>query len=433
MSGKEDVSRKNPVEEENDDMSVEEEDEANVAVQVAAVLGLGGDDAAVQVEAALAGNEQGDDVAAGEEADNAEIEAVASVVEEDDNDGDEPVVDAEDVEVDNDEEQPTVVVAMEDVEDVGDDDIPVVEAVAIVEDESSHPEPVRSAPKPKAAAKKAGTKSPKRSTAAKPKPETSTTTTKKRKKAKSATGKAGTHSTSLARIDTKRMEAANIAREMLYEAVPRLPFPVNESSSDQFFVRNFGRLKVGSDEISLKFSTPTALYPVGFSCDRYEFSPSHGRILKLRCSIIDGKVIGETGPIFRVMWGQGVDDEVDKVEYPYDPFTSSAPITSGKDDVVAVPTSTTLHQPMDQQVIPAIGMRVKARFDKDQYFHGTITTVEEREEGGNSSKSKKKKRKEVYVTILYDDGSTEEAAFPDPDITLVMPGTFLCKFHYFLC
>ncbi|KAG7348250.1 hypothetical protein IV203_016955 [Nitzschia inconspicua] len=415
------------------------DDDVDVAVQVAAVLGLGvqavgGDDGAADDEE---DDDDNDNAVAADVAEHEpdmeddeeeEVEAVASVVEEDENDEEDEhdVVDAEDVEDDNDPsaEPPTVVVAMEDVEEGGDDDdIPEVEAVAIVDEEPSRPEPVRSTPKPKkTTTKKAATKSPKRSTPAKGKPASSATTaTKKRKKSKATTTKNDPKSSVFSRIDPKRMEAANVAREMLYEAVPRLPFPVNESSGDQYYVRNFGRLKVGNDGTSSKFSTPTALYPVGFSCDRFEFSPSHGRILKLRCSIIDGKVIGQTGPIFRVMWGQGVDNDIDKVEYPYDPFTNSAPITSGKDDVVAIPTPSAMHPAIDQQVIPAVGMRVKARFDKSHYYHGTITKVVEREVS-SSSKSKKKKRKTIHITILYDDGSTEDTSFPDPDITLVMPG-----------
>jgi hypothetical protein len=424
-------------------------DEDAVAVQVAAVLGLdteatinydGRDDkdiddndGTIQVAAdVVMGNDQGDESVDEDDSDE-EVEAVASVVEEDDdNDGDEAVVDAEDAGDDHviSAEQPTVVVAMEDVDDGGDDDdIPEVEAVAIVEEELPRPEPASSSTKPKQTPKKAASvsssKSPKRNTATKANSVTSNAAITKRKKPKSAASKVGENAWLLPKIDSKRMEAANTAREMLYEAVPRLPFPVNESSNDQYYVRNFGRLKVDSDETSSKFSTSTALYPVGFSCDRYEFSPSHGRILKLRCSIIDGKVVGETGPIFRVMWGQGVDDDVDTVEYPYDPFTNSAPITSktGDDDVVVVPSVPAMHHSIDQQVLPAVGMRVKARFDKNQYFHGTISKVVEREEGSNSANSKKKKKKAIHVTILYDDGSNEETTFPDPDITLVMPGT----------
>lgn len=426
MSDNKGETPKNPPGRDDDeDMSVEEDNDATVAVQVAAVLGLGdqGDAAPVAVPVASAVAKDEEDDQADDDIQEEEVEVVASVVEEDegDDDDDEPVVDAENVEAVDvpSAEQPAVVVAMD---EGGDDDIPEVEAIAIVEEEPSRPEPVRSTSKSKASTKKASSKSPKRSVAAKAKPSNSNTATKKRKKSKASASKTDAKSSVLSRIDAKRLESANVAREMLYEAVPRLPFPVNDSSSDQYYVRNFGRLKVGKDDASLKFSTPTALYPVGFSCDRYEFSPSHGRILKLRCSIIDGQAIGENGPIFRVMWGQGVDDDVDKVEYPYDPFTNSAPMTSGKDDVVAVPTTSSMHQPMDQQVIPAVGMRVKARFDKNQFYHGTIEKVTERDEGTTSSKSKKKKKKTIHVTIAYDDGSTEETSFPDPDITLAMPG-----------
>jgi len=212
-------------------------------------------------------------------------------------------------------------------------------------------------------------------------------------------------------ISADRLHAANAAREMLLQMVPILPIPVHES----FVVRSFGQLHV---EAADKFSTASALYPVGFCCDRFEFSPVHGRVIKLRCAIIDGKrtSLDHDGPIFRVMWGQGVDEDVDQVEYPYDPYAASAPITgNGVDDVVAIPAAPGL---ASELTLPSKGMRVKVRFDRDEFYYGTIESVEEPE-----GADKKKKRKEVSIVIEYDDGSTEEAVYPDADISLVMPGT----------
>jgi hypothetical protein len=124
------------------------------------------------------------------------------------------------------------------------------------------------------------------------------------------------------------------------------------------------------------------------------------------------------------MWGEGLDNDVDKVDFPYDPISNSAPITSGfdNDDVVAVPTSAGYHPSV--QVLPAPGMRVKARFAKDRYYHGTISAVKEKDGQETSSKGKKKKKKTVLITIQYDDGSSEETVFPDPDISLAMPGKY---------
>ena len=44
-------------------------------------------------------------------------------------------------------------------------------------------------------------------------------------------------------------------------------------------VRNVGRLKEEDEKhpFDVLYSSPSALYPVGYSCDRYEFSPIHGR------------------------------------------------------------------------------------------------------------------------------------------------------------
>lgn len=234
-----------------------------------------------------------------------------------------------------------------------------------------------------------------------------------KKKSKSKTKKAKRHSgeDSLG-MTGYSLDAASAAREMLLQTVPSLPIRINES----FVVRSFGQLNVQSAD---KFSTSSALYPVGFCCDRYEFSPVHGRVLKFRCGILDGKrsSLEYDGPVFRVMWGQGVDEDVDKVDYPYDPYTNSAPIASPENgDVVAVPASVGGNHEI---ALPTAGMRVKVRFEKDQYYYGTIQSVEEDE-----GEKKKKKRRSAEISIAYDDGFTEEAVFPDPDIMLVMPGMY---------
>mmetsp|Transcript_16973 Transcript_16973/g.46621 ORF Transcript_16973/g.46621 Transcript_16973/m.46621 type:complete len:2275 (-) Transcript_16973:34-6858(-) len=225
----------------------------------------------------------------------------------------------------------------------------------------------------------------------------------------------------------------------------REPFPPAPKASRCFgssAPRNSNSNNNAGNNLPDKFCTPTALYPIGFSCDRIEFSPSHGRFLKFRCAILDGTRIGIDSPLFRIMWGQGIDEDKDKVEYPYDPFSNSAPITgkgNGGDEpnddenddvVVAIPTSAG-YQPPSTQLAPGVGMRVKTRFDKDKYYYGTITAVTEKEVGtpkgkkssGWSSASKDSKKKiDVEITIQHDDGSTEVSCFPDPDINLVMPG-----------
>jgi hypothetical protein len=369
-------------------------------------------------------------------------EAVAMVVEdEDDNDVEEDAVEEvleatahDDNEDDDDDEDDTndvqpQVVAMEVELEVAEPEVDV-EAVAV--EELPPPPKKASMPVPSRSTKPSRNRSPKMTTfaasvAAAPPPKKAVAKAKnqavvvpekKGKKRKPGGGKSPAEQASqLARVDPKRMNAANLARELLYETVPRLPFPL----SDQYIVRNFGQLKVGNQ--SSRYSSKHALYPVGFSCDRYEFSPVHGRILKLRCAILDGKRIGVEGPVFRVMWGQGVDEDVDKVEYPYDPFSNSAPIIGrGSEDVVAVPAGAG-YQPPVEQVVPTPGMRVRSRFSKEQYYHGTITSVKEKDgDKVSSSKGKKTTKKTVHLEIKYDDGSTEEAIFPDPDITLMMPG-----------
>ncbi len=226
-------------------------------------------------------------------------------------------------------------------------------------------------------------------------------------------------------ISADRLTAADAAREMLLQTVPRLPVPMN----DAYIVRNFGQLRIEHDGINA-FSTPNALYPVGFCCDRYDFSPVHGRVIKLRCSILDGlrTNLHYNGPIFRVMWGQGVDEDIDRVEYPYNPYANSAPITEGEDDVIAVPAGTEMTQ--SRQGVPSPGMRVKVRFDENQYYYGAIEGVRSPKQEEQGDDKNNKPQQHVEIVIRYDDGSMEEAEFPDPDIYLVMPG--MCWFFFLL-
>lgn len=115
------------------------------------------------------------------------------------------------------------------------------------------------------------------------------------------------------------MDVASDARDALRQAVPILPLPLSET-----VIRSFGRLCVqypggssgstknnGSEGRgrSNKFSTSSALYPVGFSCNRYDFSPVHGRLLNMRCSILDGRSIkAKQTEIIRVNAGNNVHD-----------------------------------------------------------------------------------------------------------------------------
>ena len=410
---------------------------------------------AVVVVAEAVEEESEDEGAAAVEVEVEDDENVALVVEEE---GDEDEEIAEVAAEENDAQ----VVVMEDEEAAVEVEAEAV-AVAVEEEEEEEDEPpakrsktnagkskARAAPKKKAAPKSPAKKSP----AAKKKkaPATKKASAQKGKakkgsnggsaKSKSSSSKNDVH---FARIDSRRMGDANTARELLYETVQKMPFPVATHQGDTFSVRSFGQLKMAtksnnSSGESNNFCTSTSLYPVGFSCDRIEFSPSHGRFLKLRCAILDGTRVGIDGPLFRVMWGQGIDEDKDKVEYPYDPFSNSAPITGSggdanhddevEDVVVAIPT-TAGYKPPSSQVAPAVGMRVKTRFDKDKYYYGTITAVTEKEvdntvetKGKRQTKSNggNKKKIDLEISIKYDDGSAEVSVFPDPDINLVMPG-----------
>ncbi|CAJ1952558.1 unnamed protein product, partial [Cylindrotheca closterium] len=212
------------------------------------------------------------------------------------------------------------------------------------------------------------------------------------------------------RVDGKNHEQhllSNTARALLVDTVPTVPVQIG----DNIVVRSFGQLNVSNTET---FSTESALYPVGFSCDRYEYSPVHGRVIKLRCTILDGKrtKLQYGGPIFRVMWGQGVNEDVDQVEYPYDPEKKSSPL-QGEEPLA----NTTSASPWRGMIVPINGMKARVRFENDLFYYGTIETVLEK------SEDNKKRRKSAFeISIQYDDGSMEETTYPDPDISIVMPG-----------
>jgi hypothetical protein len=246
-------------------------------------------------------------------------------------------------------------------------------------------------------------------------------------------------------VPPPKLAAARDARGLLQETVPTLPVSIAETQ-----VRSFGHLCIQSvpsmtpkrvsmyeeaDAVPSKFSTTSALYPAGFSCDRYEFSPVHGRILKVRCSILSGISVKEgqkrggfpvqtdlpDGPIFRIMWGRGVDEDAadEKVDYPFDPFTHSRPLfMTGSTEI-----DSTLKEAMKSKrasIFPAVGMRVKVRYDRDRFFVGSIASTGEPQVVMNG----KKKRTKVEVTVQYDDGVVEKLTYPDPDVSLLMPGMF---------
>jgi len=200
-------------------------------------------------------------------------------------------------------------------------------------------------------------------------------------------------------------EAVEEARAMLQHVVGRLPMSIG-SGGNIARVRALGKVTMDDD----RFSSTHHIYPVGFSCDRYEFSPVHGRIIKLRCTIFDGEKVKKTqkenglkvtypeGPLFRIMWGVGIDEEQDIADYPYDMNMVSSAIKNGK------------YENNADELLPVEGMRVRVKYDQDQWYTGTITEAEEQEKG------------EVEITIQYDDGSIEHAVYPDPDIDLFVPG-----------
>jgi len=297
----------------------------------------------------------------------------------------------------------------------------------------------KTAPKKKAAVKKGGAGS---NAKAKPKPTGA-------KKSPSTTS-ASSVQYRMPVISAEKAAAAHEARTALQGTVSTLPFTV----TDTHIIRSFGRIKpeYNTAPLNAKYSSPHAIYPVGFSCDRFEFSPIHGRVIKMRCDILDGSSLREyreermrklkagksksdkssepslvderlssengtdfgDGPVFRVTWGEGVEeDKILEKPCPFDPYLASAHL-GGDVDAIAVPLSSKKgSKPVG---LPEVGMRVSVRFDKCKLCWGTITHVKP---VGSQAKNKKAV---CNIAIQYDDGVTEIAAFPDPDIILAYQG-----------
>ena len=278
----------------------------------------------------------------------------------------------------------------------------------------------------------------------------------------SPSSSAGVHG--MPEVSAEKAAAAREARTALQEAVASLPHAVVDSHT----IRSFGRIKpeYNASPLNALYSSPHSIYPVGFSCDRFEFSPVHGRVIKMRCDILDGSSLREyreeqaerdwptkvksedshepalvdektmssekehvedlgDGPVFRVTWGEGVDeDKVLEPSCPFDPYIASAHL--GWDvDAIAVPLSSKKgNKPLG---FPEVGMRVSVRFDKCKMYGGSITNVKPIEKQAKNSK-----KAICNITIQYDDGVTEVAAFPDPDIVVAYQGElgdFCCILH----
>ncbi|KAL7511584.1 hypothetical protein ACHAXN_008574 [Cyclotella atomus] len=211
------------------------------------------------------------------------------------------------------------------------------------------------------------------------------------------------------------IKAASAAREELHSKVTSLPYSIG----DYCIIRCLGRLDSSYDPSKeskgYSYSKADALYPIGFSVDRYDYSPVHGRVIKIRCEILDGRLLkleknepnghrnsygvvdqdlGD-GPVFRVMWGEGIDAD--------DDTDTTTPISFPSD------TSTSSEK-------PTVGTRVSVRFDNDEYYQGKITKV------NTSKKTSTQYNTNWNITILYDDGVVEHTSYPDPDIRIYPPG-----------
>ena len=420
----------------------EEEEEDGVSAFGAAASSAAGDDDEEDVEM------EHDD----EEDEEVEVLAAVVVAGEDDDDEEESM----DVDPDEEEEEAAAAVVVEEVKKKPPSTNPKSKSKPSSASSSS-----KTKSKSKAAPPRPPTTTSSSSMSAKKSSSNSTSNPKKKKKSKgsssSAVASPDPHPRSATPLGVvaspQCLAAARDARAALQEMVPSLPYSLAEIQ-----VRSFGRLPLdpGADG---KFATAGALFPVGFSCDRFEFSPVHGRVLRVRCSILDGRRVRKKqracgvppsrqvpeGPIFRLLWGQAIDEDIlpDSVEYPYSPHAHSAPLTGDPHLAVAVAVAdapTSSKSSATSSLIPERGMRVKVRYDRNQWHPGTIARSVEWPDPRGSKKAAKSKgsknsksppRKRYKLSIRYDDGSREELVYPDPDVSLLLPGT--CSWLFFIC
>jgi hypothetical protein len=148
------------------------------------------------------------------------------------------------------------------------------------------------------------------------------------------------------------MAAALEARQRLQRTITKLPCVVpslaskpEETATSWFSLRSLGQLVLQPDmekQSTAYIPHPARLHPVNACVDRYEFSPVHGRVLRLRCTILHWATVqqlqqqmgvpvhpqppdGPNCPLFRISWGRGIDDDAD---YYCKPATAATPATA---------------------------------------------------------------------------------------------------------
>lgn len=220
-------------------------------------------------------------------------------------------------------------------------------------------------------------------------------------------------------VSADKAEASQKARAKLRKNVTSLPFVVSENQ----IIRSFGQIKpeFGNQLDETQYSSPSSIHPVGFSCDRFMFSPVHNRIITLRCDILEGdgtkidtniepslvdednsspsKKPSNGGPIFRIIWGEGIEQDDPMDSCPFDSNIGSEYTETSK------------------KKKPEVGMRVNVNINNFNTLGGVITKAKAPAKSG-------KNKGLSMITIKYDDGVTEDTPFPDPDIQLAPPGKF---------
>jgi len=226
--------------------------------------------------------------------------------------------------------------------------------------------------------------------------------------------------------------AKNAVLTHTHREVPALPACIGDRAC---ILYNFGSV-VEDNSYTSKYSKPTSIHPIGFSCTRFEYSPVHGRVIRIRCDVLPG-------PTFAISWGRGVDEEPVVQMRSFDPFPSADdPINILRAKKDATSDMNCISNDSNGMYIgskgnilpPCVGMSVKVRFDNDWWYGGTVSGVDEisEEEGENEEsageedvKNKNTGSKRTWaLSITYDDGAVEDdILYPSKDVLMFSSST----------
>ena len=247
-----------------------------------------------------------------------------------------------------------------------------------------------------------------------------------------------------------RAQAIAHARNLLLMEVPALPILLNSSSATaECLIESFGEVQTynnnnnasstsQSNRRRSRYCKPSAIYPIGFQCVRYEYSPLHGRMIALRCSV-------RSGPVFVISFGDV--NEIDRNNInenngnmnvnaglrSFDPYPDvQAPAVYHRDnyerdDSATVTASSTVKwDALGNTIPPQVNYAAKVRFDNDWWYAGYVSDVNTKPNANdlNAVDTLSTSASSWLISITFDDGAVEDdIEYPSPDVLLFHPCT----------